>query len=117
MTRDEAKRLIARLEAAWPGRTWGDARRHEWGTKLVDLDVELATKAFEQLRDSEAPCPSIADFLGRYRAVRGPIDNHQAPVYVPTDDERERVHAYLAVLREEMAKSRAQASMSRWGKP
>lgn len=116
MTRDEARRLVQRMEGLWPERAWTEARRHEWLEEFEAEDYVDTTVVLGRLRTSEKHCPSIADFVGAMRALRGPSSGPPLPNYVPTDDERERVHAYLVVLREEMAERRAQSNTTRWGK-
>lgn len=115
MTRDEARKLVQRMEGLWPERAWTEPRRHEWLNELEPLEYTEAAIVLGRLRTSEKYCPSIADFAGAMRALHGPSSGPRLPQYVPTDDERVRVHSYLAVLREEMAERRAQANASRWG--
>ena len=66
MTNHQTARVLLRCTAIWP-RVRDEAELREWKEVLTGLEHEIADRAVNELRDTSAWAPSIADFRRAYR--------------------------------------------------
>lgn len=117
MTRDEAKRVLGRMTAAWPKQELAVPTAEIWIEHLISKRADLAMECVRDLEQGSKWFPSISEFNVEYDAkvhyeTATNADERGLPTPEPTKASPEFVREIVAEMQEIVERGRAKLAQA-----